>query len=106
MLVGRQRGKQAATLRDEAHAQPRDLVRVLAHELLAMEADRAARRGQHAHDHLAERRFAHTVAADYRDRSLVDGERDILQDVSAPIEGVEVFDLEYLGAHCLYRLPM
>src|SRR5258708_1796130 len=106
MLVRRQRRKQTATLRDEAQAEPRDPVRGLAEELLAAEPDRAGRGSEHAHDGLAQRRLAHAVAPDDRNRSFIDGERYILQDVSTSVERVEAADLQRGDLHCLYLLPV
>ena len=57
-----------------------DLVRRLAEQLLALEADGAGRRGgRDAHDRVAQRGLAHAVAADDRDRLLAHLERDVLE---------------------------
>jgi hypothetical protein len=99
VLVDRQGLEQPATLGDVADPRTRDLVRGLAQDLLAGDADRAARRAEQAGDRLAKRRLPHAVAPDQRDRLGAHGEAHALQDVSRPVVAVEVLDREQRFAH-------
>ena len=95
VLVGRQRLEEPAALRHVADPPVRDLVRGEADELLALERDRAGDVGRrHADDRVAERRLAHAVAADDRQRLRADLEVDVLEDVRLAVVGVDAADLE------------
>ena len=72
MLVHRERGPDAPPLRHIADAHIDDLIGRQAEDLVAGEADAAARGGHQPHDRVAERRLAHAVAADHRQHAAVE----------------------------------
>src|SRR6185436_13402116 len=95
VLVDGERREEATALRDVADAVPRDLVRLAADELLALEADRAlGMRRRDAHDRVAERRLAHAVATHDRERAALHGEAEVVEDARLAVERVEARDLE------------
>src|SRR5205085_5862946 len=86
MLVHRQRAEEPPSLRHVADPELRDLVGSLADQLLILEADGAAdARGRDSHDRVAERRLAHSVAADHRRRPAGTLERDLLEGAGRPV---------------------
>src|SRR4029079_1155935 len=96
VLVDGERREEATALRDVADAVPRDLVRLAADELLALEADRAlGMRRRDAHDRVAERRLAHPVAPHDRERAALHGEAQVVEDPRFAVERVEARDLEH-----------
>ena len=95
MLVHGQRREEAPPLRHVADARGGDPVRGTPAELAAARANRAARLGRaDAHDRHAERRLAHPVAADDRERRVTHLEGDALEDVRLSVVGVESLDRE------------
>src|SRR5215510_2254353 len=67
MFAHAERGKDAAPLRHQAQAAPRDLVRGQARDVLAAEQNAAAARRREADDRADQRGLADAVAAEHRD---------------------------------------
>ncbi|CAM2160090.1 hypothetical protein PT2222_70073 [Paraburkholderia tropica] len=100
----RERGKQAATLDDEAGAAPRARMR-RARERLAVEQDLAFDLRQEARDGEQRRRLARAVAAEQRDDlARVHVERDVAQDLAAAIARAQPAQTQYRRAHA--RAPL
>src|SRR5215510_1232916 len=96
MLAHAERGKDAATLRHQAYAAPRDLVRGQARDVLAAEQNAAAARRREADDRADQRGLADAVAAEHRDDlAPADPQRDTLQDVAVAVVGVDVLDVKH-----------
>src|SRR5213594_2649046 len=88
-------GEDAALLRAERDAEPRDVIGRPADQLLAVEGDRAAPPADDAHHRLQRRRLARAVAAEQRhDLTGVHVEADAVQDVGLAVPRVQVADGE------------
>ena len=95
VLVDRERREEAAALGHVPDASPRDLVRGDADEFLPVEEDRALRaRWRDSHDRVAERRLAHPVSPDDRDRLVAHREAHVLERLGAPVVRAQPRDLE------------
>jgi hypothetical protein len=91
VLVDRQRGEHAATLRDERDARVRDLARRQPGKITIAELDAATARRGHAHDGPDRGRLPHAVSAEQCDgRAGSDPQVHALKDVALAVERVHV----------------
>src|SRR5437867_3412190 len=96
VLVHRELGKDVAVLRHVADAAVRDLVSLLAQQLLASPLDRALRLDQ-AHDGLYRGRAAGAVAPEQRnDLAGLHFEVHAMQHMALAVEGVDVVELQHV----------
>ncbi len=94
MLVDAQRSPQPPALRHIADAEPGDVGGGAADQFLAKRADRTARHRHQAHDRLAQRGFAHAVASDQAQHTVLQGQIDALQRVRAAVIQVQPANLQ------------
>ena len=96
VLPHREARKDAALLRHEAEAEPRDGVGRQRGDVAVAVADAAGPRLQIAHDGEDGRGLAGAVAAEQADDlALPHGQRDAVQDVAVAVVGVDVLELEH-----------
>jgi hypothetical protein len=92
-------GEDLAALGDLADAELADAMALVAGDVLALEADRAARRALHASDCADQRGLAGAVGPDDRDDlALGDVERDAVERLRVAVEEVEIGDAEHQRA--------
>ena len=96
-FVDRQRRPDAPALWHVGDAPLRDLIRRAAQDLFTEQLHAAARRHQ-AGDRVAQRRLAHSVAADDAEHAVLQRQVDRLQRVSAAVVHIEAFDDEHRPA--------
>ena len=104
VLLDVQAAEDAPILVHQLHAGARDGVALLACDLGTVEHDRAVARRDDAHQALQGRALARAVAAEQRHHLVaLDAQRDVEQDVTVPVVGVEPVDLEQ--AHSAANTP-
>src|SRR5207245_10630983 len=91
VLAHAEPGEDPAIFRDEADAEPRDLVRGASREIDALELDRAAPGLEEADRGLHQGGLAHAVAPQERDRLAgAPLERDSVEDARRPVPGMHL----------------
>ena len=94
VLVDGERTPQAPSLRHVANTKPGDLRRLQRQQVFSAQQDGAGSGPHQPHDRLAERGFAHAIAADDGKYAGVQRHVDALQSVRATVVDVEAPDLE------------
>ena len=95
ILVDREIGEHLTLFRHQPDAQPRDLVRGQAGDVLTGEADAPGARSQDSHDRTYGGSLAHAVAPDHGDElALGHRQADTEQRLGISVKGLKIVDLE------------
>ena len=93
-LLDRQARPESPPLRHVAQARASDGVRIEAHDVASVEADRPRAHRREPDDGVAERRLAHAVAADDRKHAMLERQRDALQSMRLAVIDLQILHLQ------------